>query len=110
MIAPETYTEVYHGLHYKVYKDHKRTIKIAENRTDAPVMIEVIVNDRMGNRTRVKCSPTDTIKDLKKLISAHTGTRADKIRLQRWHSIFKDHITLQDYEINHGGSIDMYYN
>lgn len=50
------------------------------------------------------------MKDLKKLVAAHTGTRPDKIRLQRWHSILKDHITLQDYEVNHGGSIDMYYN
>lgn len=55
-------------------------------------------------------SPTDSVRDLKKLVAAHTGTRPDKIRLQRWHSILKDHITLQDYEINHGGSIDMYYN
>lgn len=55
-------------------------------------------------------SPDDTIGDLKKLISAHTGTRADKIRLQRGLSVYKDHISLADYEIHHGSSIDMYYN
>ena len=106
----ETYVEVINGMHYKVYKDQKRVIKYADNTTANPLMIEVIVNDRMGNKTRVKCCPTDTIKDLKRLVSAHTGTRYDKIRLQRWHSILKDHISLSDYEINHGSSIDMYYN
>jgi hypothetical protein len=47
--------EVINGMHYKVYKDHKRTIKYAENTSANPLMIEVIVNDRMGNKTRVKC-------------------------------------------------------
>lgn len=73
-------------------------------------MIEVYANDRLGRKVRVKCMPSDTIGDLKKLISAHTGTRADKIRLQKGSSIFKDHITIDDYEIHHGSSVDMYYN
>jgi len=46
---------VINGLHYKVYKDQKRVIKYAESTTANPLMIEVIVNDRMGNKTRVKC-------------------------------------------------------
>ncbi len=44
-------------------------------------MIEVIVNDRLGKKNRVKCCPEDTIGDLKKLISAKTGTKPEKIRL-----------------------------
>lgn len=44
-------------------------------------MIEVICNDRLGSKVRVKCFPTDTVKNLKLLISAHTGTRPEKIRL-----------------------------
>jgi ubiquitin-like protein 5 len=73
-------------------------------------MIEVYANDRLGNRVRVKCMPSDTIGDFKKLISAHTGTRADKIRLQKGSTVYKDHITLEDYEIHEGSSLDMYYN
>lgn len=38
-------------------------------------MIEITVNDRLGKKVRIKCNPTDTIGDLKKLISAQTGTR-----------------------------------
>lgn len=37
------------------------------------VMIEVICNDRMGKKVRVKCNPDDTIGDLKKLIAAQIG-------------------------------------
>ena len=44
-------------------------------------MIEVIVNDRMGKKERIKCSPDDTIASFKKLISAKTGTLPSKIRL-----------------------------
>lgn len=34
---------------------------------------------------RVKCLPTDTIGDLKKLIAAQTGTIASKIQLKKWY-------------------------
>jgi hypothetical protein len=33
---------------------------------------------------RVKCSPDDTVGDLKKLIAAQTGTDHKKIRLKKW--------------------------
>lgn len=33
---------------------------------------------------RVKCSPEDTVGDLKKLIAAQTGTDYTKIQLKKW--------------------------
>lgn len=57
---------------------------------------------------RVKCSPQDTVGDLKKLIAAQIGTTSKKIQLKKWASIFKDHITLSDYEIHDGMSLEMY--
>ena len=72
--------------------------------------MEVICNDRVGGKVRVKCYPADTKKNLKLLITDHTGTRADKIRLQKGYNVFKDHITLEDYEIGEGMQIEMYYN
>ena len=64
----------------------ERPRKPVELKIDAPKaslnpMIEVICNDRLGGKVRVKCYPTDKISDLKLLIAAHTGTRPDKIRL-----------------------------
>ncbi|KAK0500793.1 ubiquitin-like protein [Armillaria luteobubalina] len=67
-------------------------------------LIEVIANDRLGRKVRVKCSPDDTVGDLKKLIAAQTGTDHTKIQLKKWYTIYKDHITLSDYEINDGMS------
>ncbi|KAK6730054.1 hypothetical protein RB195_006859 [Necator americanus] len=72
-------------------------------------MIEITVNDRLGKKVRIKCNPTDTIGDLKKLIAAQTGTRYEKIVLKKWYTIYKDHITLQDYEIHEGFNFELYY-
>ena len=73
-------------------------------------MIEVICNDRLGKKIRVKCNEDDTIGDLKKLVAAQSGTRPEKIRIQKWYTIFKDHITLEDYEIHDGMGLELYYN
>ncbi|XP_016100315.1 ubiquitin-like protein 5 [Sinocyclocheilus grahami] len=59
-------------------------------------MIEVVCNDRLGKKVRVKCNQEDTIGDLKKLIAAQTGTRWEKIVLKKWYTIFKDHVSLGD--------------
>ena len=32
--------------------------------------------------------------------------RSDKIVLKKWYTIYKDHITLADYEINDGMSLE----
>ncbi|XP_069160439.1 uncharacterized protein ubl [Procambarus clarkii] len=77
--------------------------------TFATVMLEVTCNDRLGKKVRVKCNPDDTIGDLKKLIAAQTGTRWDKIVLKKWYTIFKDHITIGDYEIHDGMNLELYY-
>ncbi|KAF8821430.1 putative Ubiquitin family protein [Cardiosporidium cionae] len=102
-------------------------------------MIEVVLNDRLGKKIRVKCNADDTIGDLKKLVAAQTGlcfilellfwelkegsrkltlinnfwcvgTRPEKIRIQKWYTIYKDHITLADYEIHDGMGLELYYN
>ncbi|KAL4648763.1 ubiquitin-like protein 5 [Arapaima gigas] len=72
-------------------------------------MIEVVCNDRLGKKVRVKCNPDDTVGDLKKLIAAQTGTRWDKIVLKKWYTIFKDHVSLADYEIHDGMNLELYY-
>jgi len=71
-------------------------------------LIEVIANDRLGRKVRVKCSADDTVGDLKRLIAAQIGTDHKKIQLKKWYTIYKDHITLRDYEINDGMSLEMY--
>jgi len=73
----------------------------------AGIMIEVVLNDRLGKKVRVKCNEDDTIGDLKKLAAAQLGTRPEKLRIQKWYTIYKDHITLEDYEIHDGMGLEL---
>ncbi|XDV17011.1 hypothetical protein PO909_016564 [Leuciscus waleckii] len=82
---------------------------LRERTTEKSEMIEVVCNDRLGKKVRVKCNQEDTIGDLKKLIAAQTGTRWDKIVLKKWYTIFKDHVSLGDYEIHDGMNLELYY-
>jgi ubiquitin-like protein 5 len=71
-------------------------------------MIEVVLNDRLGKKVRVKCNSDDTVGDLKKIIAAQTGTRPEKLRIQKSNIIYKDHIMLSDYEIHDGMGLELY--
>jgi ubiquitin-like protein 5 len=70
-------------------------------------MIEVVLNDRLGKKIRVKCNEDDTVGDLKNLAAAQLGTRAEKIVIKKWYTIYKDHITLEDYEIHDGMGLEL---
>jgi ubiquitin-like protein 5 len=70
-------------------------------------MIEVVLDDRLGKKVRVKCNEDDTIGDLKKLAAAQLGTRPEKLKIQKWYTVYKDHITLQDYEIHDGMGLEL---
>lgn len=72
-------------------------------------MIELILNDRLGTKVRVKCDPQDTVGDLKRMVAAQTGTRPEKLKIMKWHTVYKDHITLADYEISDGMSLELSY-
>ena len=73
-------------------------------------MIEVEVNDRLGKKITIPCNPDDTVGDLKRLIAVYSGTRAERIRLQKSDTVYKDHITLAEYEIHDGMNLELYYN
>lgn len=77
---------------------------------EKPSIIEIIVNDRVGKKNRIKCSPSDTVGILKQIVAAHIGTKAEKIKLQLGYSVLNDNITLEDYEIKNGMGIELYYN
>ncbi|XP_036608847.1 ubiquitin-like protein 5 [Trichosurus vulpecula] len=72
-------------------------------------MIEIVCKDPLSKKVHVKCNTVDTIGDLKKLIEAQTGTHWNKIILKKWYIIFKDHVSLGDYEIHDGMNLELYY-
>lgn len=72
-------------------------------------MIQVWCNDRLGRKVAVKCLEDDTIEDLKKVLALQIGTPYEKIILKKGYMIFKDHISLADYEIHDGMNLELYY-
>lgn len=106
---PVIYSKQVDNIKYTVIKDENRERVIAQNNSGAPIMIEVICNDRHGRKERIKCFPNDTILILKKLISAKFGTKFEKIKLQRGSAVLNDLVTLEDYEVNNGCSLEIYY-
>ncbi|XP_043850804.1 ubiquitin-like protein 5 [Dromiciops gliroides] len=72
-------------------------------------MIEVLYNNWLDKKVHVKCNMDDMIGNLKKLIVAQTGTLWNKIVLKKWYTIFKDHVSLGDYEIHDGMNLELYY-
>lgn len=105
-------TGYYPSVHVKLrtmdsnYKPPQSEQRHNESRME---MIEVVLNDRLGKKVRVKCNPDDTVGDLKKLAAAQLGTRPEKIRIQKWYTVYKDHITLRDYEIHDNMGLELYY-
>lgn len=54
-------------------------------------MIEVVLNDRLGKKIRVKCNEDDTVGDLKKLAAFQLGTRPEKLKIQKWCVLIRMH-------------------
>uniref|UniRef100_A0A8C8T812 Ubiquitin-like protein 5 n=1 Tax=Peromyscus maniculatus bairdii TaxID=230844 RepID=A0A8C8T812_PERMB len=79
-------------------------------------MIEEVCNDRLGRKVCVKCNTDDTFGDLKKLIARSTwlclpsaGIKGVRHHRPAWYTIFKDHVSLGDYEIHDGMNLELYY-
>lgn len=72
-------------------------------------MLEVLANDRLGRKVCVKCLPEDTVGDLKKVLGVQIGVAHEKIILKKGHQVFKDHISLDDYEVHDGFNFELYY-
>lgn len=102
----------YHSVHVPlvVLKTTSSTVRPKDvSHAKSKRMIEVVLNDRLGKKVRVKCNNTDTVLVLKKLAAAQLGTRYEKLRIQKWYNIYKDHISLMDYEVHDGMGLELYY-
>lgn len=69
--------------------------------------IRIFINNRLGNRREILCSPSATIGAFKGVAAKQLGTRPEAILLKRQgERPFKDSLTLEDYEIGDGSSLD----
>ena len=72
-----------------------------------PQVFRIIINNRLGTRAEILCSPSDTIGDSKKVAALYIGQRAESIMLKRQGGKpVKDQLTLEDYEVSNGSSLD----
>jgi len=101
--------KAYPSVHVKLKTASSELLPTVVKKSGGTKMIEVVLNDRLGKKIRVKCNSTDTVGTLKKLAAAHLGTRHEKLRIQKWYNIYKDHIQLEDYEIHDGMGLELYY-
>jgi hypothetical protein len=69
--------------------------------------IKIYVNDRMGRKTLIECEPENTILEIKAMVSARVGTPKERIRLSRGSQVLRDALSLEDYEVATGSSLDM---
>lgn len=67
---------------------------IKRNHLLTPLASAMHVGFFAGRKVRVKCEPDDTVGELKIMVAALTGTRPEKLRIQRANIVYKDHITL----------------
>ena len=78
---------------------------------DAGVLMRVFINNRLGARTEVLCSPSDTIGAFKKVAAVYLGIRSETMVLKRQgERPSKDFIMLDDYGIGNGSSLDLKIN
>ena len=90
----------------RISKDgsHRTTKSLSK----AAGLIRVTVNNRLGTKREIPCSPSDTIADFKKLVAVYSGSRPETILLKRQGMRpFKDPLTLGDYEVGDGSSLDL---
>ncbi|KAI9659193.1 MAG: hypothetical protein M1831_003775 [Alyxoria varia] len=86
-------------------KDKKRQQPPAQ--ANEPMM-EVIVNDRLGSKSRVPCLGSDTVRDFKKLVAMQIGRKPHEIMIKRQgERPFKDILTLADYGVSSGVQLDL---
>ena len=70
--------------------------------------IRVHVTNRLGIKQEILCSPNDTIGQLKILVAVQLGLGPETILLKRQgQRPLKDFMTLQEYEIGSGSSLDL---
>ena len=89
--------------------DVKCGVQLTKGWYNPVTMIEVLVNDRLGKRIRVKCLEEDLVGDFKKIVALQLGSQPAKIVLQKGNNVLKDHISLGDYEVHDGTNLELYY-
>lgn len=105
-IANRSHNAVTHSRVTKAHKPNK-TREGSNAGKARPQVFRIIINNRLGTRAEILCSPSDTIGEFKKVAALYIGQRAGSIMLKRQGGKpMKDQLTLEDYEVSNGSSLD----
>ena len=63
--------------------DGNKTAASSVQTTASVVLIRVFVNNRLGTRTEIPCSPSDTVGALRRIAAVYLGTRPEAMMLKR---------------------------
>ena len=99
---------------FKSRIEKKRTMhnnKITQSFTKVAAstrLIRLVINNRLGTKTEIPCSPSDTIGAVKKIAAVRLGTKPEAMILKKQSERpLKDALTLEDYEFYDGSSLDL---
>ena len=68
----------------------------------------MVVKNRRGIKIEISCSPKDSIGEFKAIVVYESGSQQETILLKgQGTRPYKDTLTLEDYEIGDGSSLDL---
>ena len=86
----------------------KKTAASSVQVTVSNVLIRVYISNRLGTKTEIPCSMSDTIGAFKRVAATYLGIKPEAIMLKRQgECAFKDFLTLEDYGVHDGSSLDL---
>ncbi|KAG9683305.1 hypothetical protein KCU95_g10954, partial [Aureobasidium melanogenum] len=89
-------------------KEKEKKPKAVAAPSRAEPMIIVNVNDRLGTKAAIPCLGSDPVKAFKAMVAARIGRQPHEIMLKRQgERPFKDHLTLDDYDVSNGVQLDL---
>nr|BAS01702.1 ubiquitin-like protein modifier [Lotharella vacuolata] len=72
-------------------------------------MITLFFNNKLSQKIILQCSSNDSIITIKKLISLKIGVCYKHIQIYKNSVMLRDSITLKDYEIHDGASLEIIF-
>lgn len=87
-----------------------RTAKAPSSSSARPaaLLIRISVNNRLGTRREIPCASSDTVGEFKQVAALYMGTKPEAMLLRRQgERALKDGLTLEDYGIGTGCSLDL---
>ena len=109
----ENTREVQRGRYHRRLEKARRGAdrdEAGENTVRLSLSLSFAAREEGKKRPFETASPTFSRTDDASNIFSLSETTTTTKRIQKWYTIYKDHITLDDYEVKDGSNLELYYN